>query len=376
MFLIPAQRVIELHIRGWSMSNSIRVFAFALSITFLTGCGLTENMDKMKETTDALSDRTDDLYDETRKLAQMTAMLLREQRQGVSQEQRREALRNVLDPNMPIEIKMKDAAVYYNAFEFQLWENILEDDERKRQDLFAQGVEEFMISFRGVINGKRPDPDPLSTKPQMQSLFALAATLEQINLLQTDASFKNPFRPVSMLDLILDGLAMKSQADENPQSVPPYVLKLLGYEDEARYILELRYNIFSAIVVDKSFDVSQMSLQDKLKMILKGNLSIEFSKLNAAEIVELTNKYMYGAIYVRDFMRAHGTPINLNKNLMNVLKKAVIKEDPTAAAGKKKATQDFKEALRKLLCEGANCPQIEVTPTAAEQRRLRLRKLR
>lgn len=319
---------------------------------FLVGCGLTDNMDKMKATTDDLANVTRDMHDTTNGLYGLTCSLYKANRQGVSEQTRRQVRNELLNPFHSIETRFRDAAVYFRSFEIQLWENQPKCDTDFRKSLItASAVEEFLIQLRGIIGGKRPDIDPLSMDPRLQTVFALSATLEQINDIQLEAGLIQGFTPVSMYSLILDGFAQLPLVESRgPEYVPEFVTKMLGYEDEAAYILDARYNIYPSIVADKMYDISQLSLTEKLKLLLKSSVVADLDKLNAAELRDLTIKYLYGAIDLRERAQTLGVHLHLHSNMAKLLKKAAIKDDPNAGEGKRRWTQKFKDALAELLC--------------------------
>lgn len=341
-----------------------------------TGCGIMDsakkmmtNMDHMAATTDRLAKKTDEMSDTTKGMAYQTQLLLRLARQGGAQETRREAMKLFISDDMPFEGRAVNAAVYFRSFEFQLFDESVDlkadgttIDEEYRSALFAAAGEELVFSVRRVAAGPRPDPDPLSNKANMQALFAMGGTMDQMNDLQHNLAERYGFQSRSVMDLLVEALQSKAQADADPLSVPAYVNKILEYEDEARYLFELRYNIYPAVVVDKLYDVSQMGLGDKLKMLLKKKLTVDLAKFNTSEIRMLTDKYIKGALQTRKFMADIGAPIKMNSSLLDILKKAQIKDDPNAAAGKAQATLDLKAGLSELICESGACTDLDFKP--------------
>jgi hypothetical protein len=317
-----------------------------------SGCGA---LSQMRQQMSNMSDTTQQMGHTTDEMNQRTALLQREQRQGVAQQTRGKALDDLMRDSA-LELKMKDAAVYFQSFEFQLWENILDDDEQNRQALLATGAEEFLLTFRGVMDGKYSDPDPASKDGRMRSLLAFGATADQMNELQISAS-KRPrtgFKAVSMLDLITDALAAKPALERNPGAdFPAYVGKVLFYEDEAAYFLQIRHNIMAAMVVDKLAPMSQMSLGEKLSMILaalkiKKSWKAKLERVNAVELSEMT-RFLGDAEKARASLEGTGRKASLNSRIAHLLERVQLVEDPRADESKSIATADFEAKLREFL---------------------------
>jgi hypothetical protein len=291
----------------------------------------------------------------TDEMNKRTAQLMRDQRQGISHQVRSDALKDVATDGA-IELKFKAAAVYFQGFEFQIWENILDDDEALRQSLLTVAAEEFLLSFRGVIDGKRKSPDPLSTDDKMKSLLAFGATVEQVNQIQVDASRKpgSGFPIISMHDILANGLRAKAQMDASPGAYfPSYVYKVLLYEDEATYVFQLRANIMLGMVIDKISDASQMTLTQKLGMLFNAlgwssSWTAKFSKINSVEIREIT-RYLDEVRKSIELLKELRSGPDTNDKIETLLKRVKIEKDPNASQDKAIATHEFEMKLQSIL---------------------------
>lgn len=351
-------------------SVQFRIVIALFFLTLTTACGfidvpgnindISKNTGEMSNDTTKLSNQTADMFRESQKLAQLTAMLLKANRQGVTQEQRVRAIQDVGRKDNTLELATRNAAVYFRGFEFQLWENTWYDTPSGREALFATAAEEFMITFRGIAGIRRP-LEPLKMDADSIAIFALAGTLEQVNDLQVESAFKNNFQIVSILDLIFSALDQKSFLEENPNLGPKYAEKILQYEDEAKYLLQQRYAIFLAVMADKLLGLNQYSSLQKVDAMIdswfKTPLSVDLAQLNAIELKELTYKYAYGALYVRNRMSAHGG-VTIPPLLRRTLERAVFKDDPSAASGKRSLSLALKQAIKQILCETPACKII------------------
>lgn len=345
-----------------------RLFFAAL----VSGCGLnsmpekmdalSNSTDKMASDTSQLSGKTSDVLEESKRLAKLTAMLLKASRQGVSQEQRVRAQQEFTRPDTSFEVATKNAAVYLRSFEFQLWENTWYDTPSGREALFATAIEEFMIVFRGLAARRLPlDPLEVQDNANHRALFALAGTLEQINDLQVESSFQNKFQAVSMLDLILSALFQQEKLDQSLNIGPKFAEKLLQYQDEAFYLLQLRYSIYLAVLADKLLELNQLSWLGKARLNFNayfGTLPVDLSQMNAMELKEMTFKYAYGALFIRNKMEKLGQTLEIPDTLRSLLEAIRISEDPSAASGKRSISKNLLRAFAQILCENPSCRTI------------------
>ena len=129
------------------MAKSFRLILLQISFFFVltTGCGfidvpgnineISKNTGEMSNDTTKLSNQTADMFRESQKLAQLTSMLLKANRQGVTQEQRVRAIQDMIRKDNTLELATRNAAVYFRGFEFQLWENTWYDTPAGREAL-------------------------------------------------------------------------------------------------------------------------------------------------------------------------------------------------------------------------------------------------
>ena len=359
----------------------MKIYTSAIASTLvlllgITGCGLTDNMDRMRDLTEELAHKTDGMSETTDGLYEANLYLIRMARQGGALTSRSDAYNKMTEQKISLENRMAMSAVFYRSFEFQLFlgDGRLDLPE-DRQILFGEAAEELIHRFSGLINGKRPEANPLSTNPNVQAMFALSATLEQFNSLQFRYAKKYGFPLKSVLDLIVDTVKNK---DLPSSELPAYAKKFLannnagnqkkGALDDISFMLEMRQNIFSAVVLDKLFGAGRMGLIDKLKLILGGSVKIDFALHNESELNEITYKYLYGALFARELMRESGNPIVLNKMTKKILKKAQFKEDPLATGPKRDVQEKFKAGFAALLCEDPGCKNN--IPTTSELERI------
>lgn len=319
-----------------------------LLVVSLSGCGIADTMTEMKDlmegmknTMEDMNDSMEGMKDKTDEMKLKMAILERESRQGMSAEARINAFDHIRDPNLPLEEKLMQGAIFYRAFEFQFWQNILEDDEKIRGILFHEAVYEFFLHFKGMIDGKMKDPNPTSEDGKKQSLMALSVTIDQLNPLQTDASFGPPFKAKTMLDLIKDGLESERLADNDPDTVPAYIRRVLQFKDESIYLLQWRHNALPALLVGELYDTREMSIFEKLQLLLKKNLRVDLGRINSASLREYNDYYLVEIRRVQNLLRRLGVQPKMNGTLLKILKKATFEQDLTASSERQSLCQEF-----------------------------------
>lgn len=328
----------------------------ALLAAGLFGCGIADTMSEMKDlmndmngTMEEMNDSMDGMKNKTDEMKLKMAILERESRQGMSAEARINAFDHISNPDLPLEEKLMQGAIFYRAFEFQFWQNILEDDVKIRGILFHEAVYEFFLHFKGIIDGKMKDPNPTSEDGKAQSLMALSVTVDQLNPLQTDASFGPPFKAKTMLNLIEDGLKFESFSNSDPAATSAYIRRVLQFKDESIYLLQWRYNALPALLVGELYDTREMSIFQKLQLLLKKNLKVDLERINSASLQEYNDYYLVETLRVQDLLRRLGVQPKMNGTLLKILKKTTFDQDLTASSERRSLCQEFETQYRHMV---------------------------
>lgn len=186
--------------------------------------------------------------------------------------------------------KLGYAAEYMISQTYQSWNYRINTPEY-REELMAMSVEDFFYKIRQFITD-RDKIDPTSTKNESMNLYALAATLDYVNLIElmgldTNQNGGNQ-KVVSMLSMIEDGLRAKASLSTGKKlsDLPLYQQKVLAYENDAIYLLQIRHNFLKAIGL--SLLESQENGDDAKKAkiffdLLKINWKPDVSSKNSAE---------------------------------------------------------------------------------------------
>ena len=299
-----------------------------------------------------MRDNTEQLRDITNNMSQTTTVLQRQQRQAVSEQVRTANLKVLQRKNIPFEHRVRSAAIFAKSLEFQVLQNSTEglnlgpsyvpgSSTTKRDELLAEGIEEYLLVFRGfLINGRKqhkrfPKINPSSKDPAHLSALAMALTADQINPEQITAARhiqRAGFQPQSPLSLIINTLLATNRMEENPSEgmrlnsstpyndsqanpyqppysnshsqarphgahIPPYMEKVLFYEEESKYLLEARYNMLLGTSMDKLVNPRSKSRAGLFGSLMTNNWRADLDNLSAPEI-HRTNGYIGEAIHI------------------------------------------------------------------------------
>jgi hypothetical protein len=355
--------------KGMEMKNRTLFWGaiFSVLISFFS-CGLQENMEDMRNTTKDVAKTSKDLGKQTGDMAKQTAMLHRQQRQAVANQNRESAYKGLKDKGSSFPEKMVQAAKYFQAFEFQIWENILQDDEAARLDLLAVAAQEFVGSVKGIIalegskltgsDTRLVDPNPVTPNSEMQSLLALAYSMPEINLLQLQASIKpgSSFVPTSIYELVVNSLLLKDLVNETAAcisvegtkrmisthpDVPNYACEILVFEEVAVYMLQLRLNILTAFTVSMAGDLDYKNIFGRLEPLLKRKWTLDFSQKNVAQVNYLTS-HLGMAREAIGYLNELDESKRLDGKIRKFIKRMRIKYSKDIPSGLEGAIEGFK----------------------------------
>lgn len=307
------------------MISSSRKISSILTLTALmaglSSCQLddmadsTSDMQKttgeMADTTGRMADTTEEMADTTNKMASIMDIMnesvsytYEDLRPGNSLTIRRQQIFS-MNQIERLEGKLLEAAPYFKSFEFQIWKRFEWDNEEKRLVLFDEGVEEFLLDVGRYVPEDRA-PDPTSTANEMKNLCALAATMEQMNSNQPiQAKVKN-FKPVSMIDLLQDGLNMRKDVESGKvrvEDLPTYQRKVLEYAPDAIFILQLRANFYATMALTQISDIQKTGitgLLEKIDMYFT-DWNAKIGRLEMAQIKRAT-AWMNESNRIRDYL--------------------------------------------------------------------------
>jgi hypothetical protein len=224
----------------------------ALVLGLGSGCGLTKNLDEMHDATQEMSTTTKKVASTSENLEELTEELYTDLRQGNAVTIRSER-QKAMESTTSIESKVSEAGKYYMAFEFQLWKNFGPDSEEKLNFLLKCGFMEFFRDIARYMPADRAVTGLAQTE-EMRNLYALAATMHEVNPNQEIQAKAKGAKTRSVLSLIKEALAIGAKIETgkaDPKAQPEWVTEVLAHEQDAVYLLQLRAAFLPAMAFSK-----------------------------------------------------------------------------------------------------------------------------
>lgn len=287
----------------------------------IVGCGQTKQLTEMHDTTAEMNETTKDLRDTSKGLGKTTNELLEVSkglgskmggmeattngvgqtsnqmkettnelsdfsRQGGGLQVRELAFKSLRESSSAAK-KIKDAAAYFIAFDYQLWSGTgLDTDEARRLELMGRATSEFVKDVQEcVVKGQdqantlaEPDmSEPYAAGNTDACFNAFAVALHKENPKQNEMLKKFPkMKLVTMYSMIEDSLLAEKELNAGRLSldkVPEYQREIMNNRGLAIRLLQARHNFAAGIFL------SQTVPQNSLKDVVKAGL----------------NKYLFGA---------------------------------------------------------------------------------
>ncbi|MCP4911539.1 MAG: hypothetical protein GY909_00360 [Oligoflexia bacterium] len=194
--------------------------------------------------------------------------------------------------------KLTYAQAYTDAFDHQLLVN-----KKNAVTEYFRNVGENLKAFKDL-----DDVKATSEKTEALNLFALAVSLKGN-------------KSSSMLSLIHDALKKAEPLAKGLiglADLTDYEEEVLIYQEEAKLMLNLRYNINAAMALVSLSDEKKLR---HLSSIFKGKKG----SLNTVQ-QQRVNSYLLDSISARDFMRSAGIQAKLDKSIRKPLSKIKVDE--------------------------------------------------
>jgi hypothetical protein len=333
-----------------------KLFILLILVLTVTGCGVTKDMQEMKDTTNHLkdltekmSDKEDHLSDTSDKLygvSQLMSGIQQEMYSDMVQESetgRRKRLEN-MDGAKTIDEKFSLAAKYYWSFEFQLWKGDGTRDAESLELLKTLAVQEFFREVVRFVDFNNFEYGVMSHTNRMKDLYALACALDEVNFNQMQYAKKNNFKYASMETIIEEQLAVSKKIHDG--LVKTTDQNLLQWEvgsrqkDSALYLLQLRQEFLTAVVISKaigfnpdnlhlldlglnlfigqdaSFIETAKSLFGAVEEDLRGAQVLYSGKIDVSnrdtESLALYNYFLRKVIHTQEFLKSIGEPVKMD----------------------------------------------------------------
>jgi hypothetical protein len=263
-------------------------------------------------------------------------------RQSYAETIRQYALNNMINTTA-LESKIAYAGVYMNGWEFQVWSGQGTDDLTRRQFLFNDFYAEFMLSMKAfwTTDTSKMSLDPTSSDPKMEDLFAISASVQQVNQIQIQQipllqSQGMDVKQVSVLDLIHNAL-LKNQALEagtiSLDSLSQAEKDTIQDSQAYTYLLQVRANFLPMLVLSKLANLEYAAFCQKIATFLFGFDADLNPADTTAEQLENYAQYLTWANAESDFLKSIGSPPQFNSKLVrlyNGMRMADVSTLPTA----------------------------------------------
>lgn len=332
--------------------NTILGLVLVAGTTLTSGCGMIKNLTEMHDATGKMPDlmgQTIKGMDGTNKM--MSTMCAGQGKLTTSDY--RDKLLDQIDKEQDIGAKLSLAVKYHYAWEFQGMSAECGRTNAYSAKVFNESIREFLESMHRFIS-TRTATGSTSRNNDMNTLYALAATMHYTNSLQEVDGDKNNYQPVSMLDLFTDVVNDTKAIDAGTLSnhdIPEYVDSGRILIGDITYLLRLRYNFLTAFsfgLATTNVVGDEATLMGLAKYVLDGMFNRawrpNFETKNTSQITYY-GTIIHRALGARKLLETLGVDIQTDKTIYKVYRAIdfssfdtkTVKSDPLNVSEKKEA---------------------------------------
>lgn len=325
-----------------------------------TNSKIDETNQKMDEMKSEMGEMNDKLIETNRRMETMNRALDRmyqDLRQGDALAARLQTLETISGLST-VKSKALHAAQYFMSFEYQLWKGDGIDDVALRDILARDAVDEFAQTIRRFAKSDLP-VNAMGGDNNTLSLQALALTCHILNSNAVVNARKNGQPVASMHELLSQALRygrLLGQDRLSRAEVPLYAQYALKYPDLMKYILELRINMFPAMLASTLSRMDDDSFFSRWFARASSWLrpwDAELGELSSLEIEELLS-WMEFARNDLELLNALELKPRLDPALVRVLKHLQFVDNtppvsPDIDSKRSLAVSDLKTSLDKFI---------------------------
>jgi hypothetical protein len=262
--------------------------ATILSLSLLSACSATKDMDNMSKTTQDMSAKTASMADttahlavtndsvlnsikdtnttakdtdtsvkqstvavqssniQTMRIANAEELIYMDGRPPATKETRRNAIED-MQKGKDIREKANEAGAYFSAFEYQAWKGAEADTPAEQDALYDAAMKEFTRELGEYLPSDLTKIDATSTDDKSLNLFALSIAAQEV--------YENALPgTLSMLDLIEQALALNNDVNTKKGAeagLKAWQKEVLANYPELVYFLQVRTNFFAAMTLGK-----------------------------------------------------------------------------------------------------------------------------
>ena len=336
----------------------MRLATLVLPALLLTGaCSVKKSMDEMHDKTIQMADTTQELQTSATETKDVLVCVSAIQKQGGGYELRSKAFERMQEADT-LNLKLKESKAYYYAFDFQIASyndanclNMLEI----RKELAGLAVSELGKTLPEVMpSGTSWRLDATKSDNKNESLMALSATLHEINVYQGPQAEPFGLRPISMYELIAEGLLKKNSVNNGRLSLDnltPADKEVLREEQIFTHLLKRRMRTLPVIALGRVSNI-QDGLIEKFSMLFF-TWKPRFEELNAEQI-NYAAAIIEKALETRTLLTRLDVESKIDSKVERILKKM--------------KTTEVREKLDDALGRNGAAPAYRLTMSLAENR--------
>lgn len=324
------------------------------TLLFVVSCSKIKELDKrtekMENSTEQMSKTTDEMRD-------TTGTMYQQLRSKDAEETRDRQFRALLENKDGMGGRIKDAGIYFKAFEFQLWTGKGNDTQRHREALLLDAANEFVRSITDIYDGLNlKSMSPTKKEVNAMSFYALAASMHSLSTFQEELVAANPkIKPISFYDIIKSALLK----DNNNQPLKAYEEVLVsGMNKEIMIeLVKARVDIIGALALRDLTDQREMTFGQKTKAAIFKMSFGTLGSIDLPQVYEKSNnstkseieKRLDAANNAKSFLKEIGVIKSLEKTLKSAYTSIDLNSSSNNKGQKEEKIDEKRENIKSLI---------------------------
>lgn len=330
--------------------KKIMISMMSVSLFLNLGCSVLNSLESVKNDTSAVKVGAEDIKRKTEEVSNKTTELYDDLRHNEAEQKRRQLLHD-MNQTTNSALKISLAAKYYMSFEYQLWGGKGYDTAKRRQEMAALALKEFLIEIQQFIPDRTIDISPLSPKDPSMNLNVLTATMDIDDPKQDRMREAMPeLKHINILSLLKDGLkigaGLRNKSIVTTQFAPE-VEEVLNFEKLSIDLIKNRVQFLPVLVLTQVSDLGFSNLTAAKMYFMNWELDLE--QLNIVQM-KLYTKYLHAAVEDIEFLKSIGVEVKLNSSVVDFYKNMKIKNEKNQSfdGENKQVQQEFVKSLKSV----------------------------
>jgi hypothetical protein len=278
----------------------------------------------MQKDMDEMKSKTDEMQKSVKKTEKQGEDMKDTLPIGAGLDAMRTAFKIIIDENSGDTTKLAEAAAYFQAMPYEFWaghgNNLKELS--KRDDYIYNDIRYTLYNIDQYINHDFKLPGMVDmNNNSYRILSALSAAMSEVHPYQTRKAAENNFQVRSVYDVVTDALIQKDFYRKS-KSMPRSVDIVLQYENECKYLLEIRYNHLLLIATSFLTYIGDKNLLEKMWEIMSSsNFSKDVKLVQFSdERLNWVNTVLKGAKDTKDVLVQLKEPVQLSDAVKKLFK--------------------------------------------------------